>query len=51
MTIAEFRTYCKLKAAERGHTLEEEVYEMERFTGSKGYADCLRLLYGIPTKS
>lgn len=48
-TISELRTIKREEAAAEGKTLEQIVDEMERFTGTE-YANCLRLLYGIPTK-
>lgn len=48
-TIDELRVERRREAELRGTTLEEECDEMERFTGSKAYADVLRLLLGVST--
>ena len=47
MPIEEHRRLRRTLAAKRGKTLEEEMDELERFTGCKEYADALRVLHGI----
>lgn len=48
LTLEELRAERAKMAAAHGHTLEEEMDDMEQLTRCKGYADCFRMLYGIP---
>jgi hypothetical protein len=47
LTLEEFRAQRAEEAAAHGHTLEEEMDDLERLTRSKEYADAMRELYGI----
>jgi hypothetical protein len=50
MPIEEHRRIRRALAKARGTTLEEEMDEMERLTGSRKYVNALRLLLGIEVK-
>ena len=43
----QIREQRRKEAEQRGYTIEEELDDMEKFTGSKAYVDCLRLLLGV----
>ena len=50
LPIEELRRRRRALAESRGTTLEEELDEMERLTGSRKYVNALRLLLGIEVK-
>ena len=50
MTIEQLRETRSSEAVRCGRTLPQEMDELERFTGSKAYTDCVRSLLGVPVR-
>lgn len=51
MDITSIREQVRAEALARGTTVSADMDELERLTGSKDYADALRMLYGTPLTS